>query len=86
MNDIWSKWARALLVGAVVAIILPCALYARDRGINQPGAIGNVGADPGINQPGAVGNVGGDPGINQPGAIGNVHRDRGINQPGALGN
>jgi hypothetical protein len=28
-------------------------------------------ADPGVNQPGAVGNVGVDPGLNQPGAVGN---------------
>lgn len=52
------------------------ALHARDRGINQPGQLGNhgpVGADR-------------DPGINQPGAAGNVHRDPGINQPGAAGN
>ncbi len=59
----------------------------RDRGLNQPGAAGNVGGvDPGLNQPGAVGNVGRDPGFNQPGAVGNVHRDRGFNQPGAAGN
>jgi hypothetical protein len=47
---------------------------AHDPGINQPGAVGNVGGvgvDPGINQPGAVGNVGRDPGINQPGVAGN---------------
>jgi len=42
------------------------ALGARDPGINQPGAMGNVGVgapgvgarDPGINQPGAIGNTG----------------------------
>lgn len=47
---------------------------AHDPGINQPGAVGNVGGvgvDPGLNQPGAVGNVGRDPGLNQPGAVGN---------------
>jgi hypothetical protein len=55
MNDKGNKWARALIAGAV-AVTLPCALYARDPGINQPGAAGNVGRDPGINQPGAAGN------------------------------
>jgi len=72
---------RITLVG-IMLLLLPCSLYARDPGINQPGPIGNVGGpgrgvDPGINQPGPVGNVGGagrgvDPGINQPGPIGNV--------------
>lgn len=63
----------ALIVAAMVTA-LPGALYARDRGFNQPGAAGNVGRDPGLNQPGAAGNVGGpsaDPGLNQPGAAGN---------------
>ncbi len=35
-----SKWGRALIVGTLVAI-LPCAVVARDRGVNQPGAAGN---------------------------------------------
>ena len=31
----------------------------RDRGVNQPGAVGNRGGrDPGVNQPGAAGIVG----------------------------
>ena len=90
VNDRGNKWGRALIVGALVAV-LPCALYARDPGVNQPGAAGNVGRDPGLNQPGAAGNVGGpgpgvDPGLNQPGAAGNVGRDPGVNQPGAAGN
>jgi len=78
-----------IVIGIAVIAALPGTLHAADRGINQPGAAGNVGRDPGINQPGAVGNVGGpgvDPGINQPGAAGNVGRDPGINQPGAAGN
>ena len=74
----------------------------RDRGVNQPGAVGNRGGvDPGVNQPGAAGNRGApagyggsarqvraasDPGPNQPGAAGNVHKDPGRNQPGAAGN
>jgi hypothetical protein len=85
-----QKWARALVVLAAVSA-LPGVAAARDPGINQPGAAGNVHRDPGINQPGAAGNVGApgvgrDPGINQPGEAGNVHRDPGINQPGAAGN
>jgi hypothetical protein len=85
MNCKASKWGRALIVG-VLLTVLPCALYARDRGVNQPGAAGNAGRDPGVNQPGAAGNVGHDPGVNQPGAAGNVGHDPGVNQPGAAGN
>jgi hypothetical protein len=44
-----------VIIGAMVAA-LPGALNARDRGLNQPGAAGNVGRDPGINQPGPAGN------------------------------
>lgn len=80
-----KKWISALLAGALIAS-LPVVLHARDPGVNQPGAAGNVGRDPGVNQPGAAGNVGRDPGVNQPGAAGNVGRDPGINQPGAAGN
>lgn len=70
-----NKWIVAVIIGVMVAS-MPCALLARDRGFNQPGAAGNVGRDPGVNQPGAAGNVGGtgpgvDPGVNQPGAVGN---------------
>jgi len=84
------RFFPALLVGATLAA-LSVPSTARDPGINQPGAAGNVHRDPGINQPGVAGNVGvpavgRDPGINQPGAAGNVHRDPGINQPGAAGN
>ena len=93
---------RAVAAAAVaITMWAPPALEAqRDRGFNQPGAVGNrgsVGVDPGLNQPGAVGNVGyggsarqvravSDPGLNQPGAAGNVGRDPGLNQPGAAGN
>lgn len=93
MSSYQSNWlaTAALFMVTIVIIItmvaaLPCTSNARDRGINQPGAAGNVGRDPGINQPGAAGNVGGDPGINQPGAAGNVGGDPGINQPGPAGN
>jgi hypothetical protein len=54
---------------------LPFGAFARDPGINQPGAAGNVVAPaaravtPGVGAPG-VGVR--DPGINQPGAVGNV--------------
>ena len=71
----------ALVVGVLVTISSP-SLFARDIGINQPGAIGNPAGDPGINQPGAVGNRAGDPGINQPGAIGNAAVNPGLNRPG----
>ena len=80
---------------AVVAILasLPQGAHARDRGVNQPGAVGNPRADPGLNQPGAVGNVGvgapgvgvGAPGVGV-GAPGVSVRDPGVNQPGAVGN
>jgi hypothetical protein len=84
-------FAALVVMATVIIAAMPGTLNAaRDRGINQPGAAGNVGRDPGINQPGAAGNVGAgpgvDPGINQPGAAGNVGRDPGINQPGAAGN
>jgi hypothetical protein len=69
-----KTWICVLVINAIAASI-PGAVYARDPGINQPGAAGNVGragpgVDPGINQPGAAGNVGRDPGINQTGAAG----------------
>ena len=89
-----KEWIAAVIIGVMV-MSLPCMLLARDRGFNQPGAVGNAGGvDPGLNQPGAAGNVGGagvDPGLNQPGAAGNVGgagvgRDPGLNQPGAAGN
>ena len=97
MNNYRSNWqaTAGLFVLTIVMIIsmvvaLPGTSNARDRGINQPGAAGNVGRDPGVNQPGAAGNVGAgvgvDAGINQPGAAGNVGRDPGINQPGPAGN
>ena len=87
---------HAVLIASALATGFSTVLHARDPGINQPGAAGNVHRDPGINQPGAAGNVGApglgrDPGINQPGAAGNVGapgvgHDPGINQPGAAGN
>jgi hypothetical protein len=94
------RWAFAVALMAIFA----CAATGlqaqhRDRGVNQPGAAGNISRDPGINQPGAAGNRGvayggsarqvravHDPGFNQPGAVGNVGRDPGLNQPGAVGN
>ena len=85
-----TLWISALIVGAIVATV-PGALFARDRGVNQPGVAGNRGVhrDPGYNQQGAAGNVGRDPGANQPGAAGNVGAagvDPGYNQPGSTGN
>ena len=85
MNNYRSDWLATaglfmlmiVIISALVAA-LPGTSNARDRGINQPGAAGNVGRDPGINQPGAAGNVGAgpgvDPGRNQPGAAGNIRR------------
>ncbi len=89
----------ALAVSAWAALgALPLDTDARDRGVNQPGAIGNTGVgapgagvrDPGINQPGAAGNVGGGapvraatPGLGAPG-VGLA--DPGLNQPGVAGN
>jgi len=87
-------WFSALIIGMIIATA-PAVLFARDRGVNQPGVAGGVeGVEPhrdrGFNQPGAAGNVepGRDPGVNQPGAAGNVEpgRDPGVNQPGAAGN
>ena len=63
-------WVSALIIGVMVASS-PDALFARDRGVNQPGAAGNAGRDAGVNQPGAAGNAGRDAGVNQPGAAGN---------------
>lgn len=69
----------ALAAAGVAIVVLAGAALARDRGVNQPGAVGNPRADPGFNQPGAVGNVGvGAPGVGV--------RDPGINQPGVAGN
>ena len=93
MNHYRSNWQAiaglfVLMIIFISALVvaLPGSSIARDPGVNQPGAAGNVGRDPGINQPGPAGNVGRDPGINQPGPAGNVGRDPGINQPGAAGN
>lgn len=72
---------------ALLLATAPASADARDRGINQPGRVGNTTPrDPGVNQPGAAGNVKPDPGVNQPGGVRNVKRDPGVNQPGAAGN
>jgi len=95
------RWAVAVTVAAFLSGSAPGLPAQRDRGVNQPGAAGNRGADPGLNQPGAAGHVGRDPGVNQPGAAGNrgsagvyggsarqtrAVSDPGFNQPGAAGN
>ena len=96
MNSINSRWMFALVVGAAAAT-LSGPLQALDPGINQPGAMGNVGIagvgvgapgvgvwDPGFNQPGAMGNVGvAGVGVGAPGV---GVWDPGFNQPGAIGN
>ena len=78
MSNYRSNWLAtaalfmlAIIIVSAMVVALPGTSNARDPGINQPGAAGNVGRDPGINQPGAAGNVGRDPGINQPGPAGN---------------
>lgn len=78
MTRLRIDWVAALIAGAM-AVGFGTVLHARDRGINQPGAAGNVHRDPGLNQPGAAGNVGApgvgaDPGVNQPGPAGNRRR------------
>ena len=64
-------WMVAVTTAFLLAGSTPNLQAQRDRGFNQPGAVGNRGGDPGFNQPGAAGNRGGDPGFNQPGAAGN---------------
>lgn len=64
-------WALLVAIAALLTFSASSLEAQRDRGINQPGAAGNRGADPGLNQPGVAGNVGRDPGFNQPGAVGN---------------
>jgi hypothetical protein len=69
-----SAW---VCVAALAAITIPATTAtARDPGINEPGAAGNVGLGapgrgvaPGVGAPG-VGMV--DPGLNQPGVAGDV--------------
>jgi hypothetical protein len=65
MSNRRNKLGQVLVVGAALAA-LSGALYARDPGVNQPGARGGTAGagapgvgvrDPGINQPGAAGNV-----------------------------
>ena len=91
MSQHLIRVALGVLVCAALGS-LPFDADARDRGVNQPGAVGNTGVgapgvgarDPGINQPGAKGNVGvGAPGVGAPG-VGVV--DPGLNQPGVAGN
>ena len=59
----------------------------RDRGVNQPGAVGNRPAATPAGYGGSARQVRAvsDPGLNQPGAAGNRGVDPGVNQPGARG-
>lgn len=61
---------RYLLVVGLSAVCATGAL-ARDRGFNQPGAVGGTGGvgAPGVGAPGVGAR---DPGFNQPGIAGNV--------------
>ena len=83
-----SAWIAALVVAAVATCALPAAEAQRDRGLNQPGAVGNRPAATPAGYGGSARQVRavGDPGLNQPGAVGNTGRDPGVNQPGAAGN
>lgn len=56
-------WIVAVTMAFFLVGSTPNVQAQRDRGFNQPGAVGNRGGDPGVNQPGAVGN--------HPGAAGN---------------
>ncbi len=87
----------AALAPLALALVAPPTVEAqRDRGVNQPGAVGNrgsVGVDPGLNQPGAVGNRSAAAvAVATPAGYGGSARqvrtayDPGINQPGAVGN
>lgn len=51
MRTLAKSWIPALIAGAM-AVGFFTVLHARDRGLNQPGAAGNVHRDPGLNQPG----------------------------------
>ena len=94
-----TVWVAALAAVATWGIAVEAQ---RDRGVNQPGAVGNrpaatpAGYGGSARQVRAVSDPGlnqpgaagnrGDPGLNQPGAAGNVHGDPGRNQPRAAGN
>lgn len=83
-----SAWIAALALIVVATWAPPAAEAQRDRGVNQPGAVGNRPAATPAGYGGSARQVRavGDPGFNQPGAAGNVGRDPGVNQPGAVGN
>ena len=93
MNTIRNKWLYGLIVGVAITA-LSGALQARDRGVNQRGAVGGTAGagapgvgvvDPGLNQPGARGNAGavGTPGVGV-GAPGAGAAPRvGVGAPGA---
>ena len=83
-----STWIATLAVTAVATFAPPAAKAQRDRGINQPGAVGNRPAATPAGYGGSARQVRAvsDPGRNQPGAAGNRGADPGINQPGAVGN
>lgn len=48
-----GKLGHSSVAGVICAVVDALSLYvaARDRGFNQPGAMGSPRADPGINQP-----------------------------------
>ena len=88
--------AVILLIASLAYTPVTEAIH-RDRGVNQPGAVGNRGVGVGgvvvaANVSSGYGGsanqvrVANDPGVNQPGAAGNVGVDPGLNQPGAAGN
>ena len=83
-----SAWFATLVVTGVATFAPPAAAAPRDRGVNQPGAVGTRPAATPAGYGGSARQVRavGDPGRNQPGAVGNAGRDPGRNQPGAVGN
>jgi hypothetical protein len=81
-------WIATLAVTVVATWAPPAAEAQRDRGFNQPGAVGNRPAATPVGYGGSARQVRAvsDPGFNQPGAVGNRGADPGLNQPGAVGN
>ena len=85
-----AVWIAAL--GAIATWATSAVQGQRDRGVNQPGAVGNS-VDPGVNQPGAAGNrravgVAAATPYGYGGSARQVRavNDPGLNQPGAVGN
>ena len=88
-NNTATKMAVWVGMIAVVGTLGIAGVGAqRDRGVNQPGAVGNRPAATPAGYGGSARQVRAvhDPGFNQPGAAGNRGVDPGVNQRGARGN